>query len=229
MDMKKIILLAFLLLSEASYAEFVEQKDIDHQKQSIKSKEIKEEIIGKYVWYNSDYCDLYIDNRQKIFSEKNGGKIYITNGYERIKIQSAEQSNSDADKVIYTIELNDNNTGYMTYFGGGIDSYIEKDDYPYIVGADETRACMSYQNPKEKMKKAIQEKEESKKEENRISKLPSPRIGMTKIQAQKTNWGLPSKINYTITNGTKREQWVFSDDYYLYFTNGKLTAIQASN
>ena len=36
-------------------------------------------------------------------------------------------------------------------------------------------------------------------------------------------WGVPDKINETITS--KIEQWVYSDNY-LYLDNGKLTAIQ---
>jgi hypothetical protein len=56
-----------------------------------------------------------------------------------------------------------------------------------------------------------------------LSKLPYPRIGM-KI-GTRTSWGTAKKINRTITATKVHEQHVFSDGY-LYFTNGKLTAIQ---
>lgn len=49
-------------------------------------------------------------------------------------------------------------------------------------------------------------------------------IGMTKEMC-KLSWGFPNKINSTITNKRKSEQWIY-DDNYLYFTNGILTAIQ---
>lgn len=39
-------------------------------------------------------------------------------------------------------------------------------------------------------------------------------------------WGEPSRINTTIVEGLKCEQWVYSLYSYLYFDNGKLTAIQ---
>ncbi len=39
-------------------------------------------------------------------------------------------------------------------------------------------------------------------------------------------WGEPSRINTTIVEGLKSEQWVYSLYTYLYFDNGKLTAIQ---
>lgn len=39
-------------------------------------------------------------------------------------------------------------------------------------------------------------------------------------------WGHPEDINRTITYNTTREQWVYSSSRYLYFENGRLTAIQ---
>ena len=51
------------------------------------------------------------------------------------------------------------------------------------------------------------------------------RIGMTKKEVLKSNWGKPHSINKTtLANGTT-EQWVYDFPNYLYFTNGVLTAI----
>lgn len=50
------------------------------------------------------------------------------------------------------------------------------------------------------------------------------KIGMTKEMC-KLSWGTPNSINKTITSGKNTEQWVYSDNY-LYFDNGRLTAIQ---
>ena len=59
------------------------------------------------------------------------------------------------------------------------------------------------------------------------------RIGMTKEQAVRTSWCSPDAINRTTTAGHVKEQWVYqSRDHprinrgYLYFDNGRLTAIQ---
>ena len=49
-------------------------------------------------------------------------------------------------------------------------------------------------------------------------------IGMTK-EICELAWGKPSDINKTVTKSGIKEQWVYSKNY-LYFTNGKLTAIQ---
>lgn len=52
------------------------------------------------------------------------------------------------------------------------------------------------------------------------------RIGMTKQMAT-LSWGDPDKVNTTTTAYAVDEQWVYGDNRaFLYFTNGKLTAIQ---
>ena len=50
-------------------------------------------------------------------------------------------------------------------------------------------------------------------------------IGMTEKMCR-TSWGNPRDINTTTTSYGQREQWVYSLKHYLYFENGKLTAIQ---
>ncbi len=66
-----------------------------------------------------------------------------------------------------------------------------------------------------------------KAEAERVANLPGARIGMTKKQViEKTSWGKPNDINITITKYGKHEQWVYGQGSYLYFENGKLTAIQ---
>ncbi len=64
-------------------------------------------------------------------------------------------------------------------------------------------------------------------EKLRVSKLPGVRIGMsTKTVIEKTSWGKPQEINTTTTKNGTHEQWVYGYRSYLYFENGKLTAIQ---
>jgi hypothetical protein len=66
-----------------------------------------------------------------------------------------------------------------------------------------------------------------KAEAVRLSKLPGVRIGMTPEQVRnESSWGAPKDINRTTTESGIREQWVYGGGNYLYFTNGKLTAIQ---
>lgn len=59
------------------------------------------------------------------------------------------------------------------------------------------------------------------------SKKPDPKIGMTKKEVIKnTNWGEPESVNTTETARTIYEQWVYGQNQYLYFRNGRLSTIQ---
>jgi len=63
-----------------------------------------------------------------------------------------------------------------------------------------------------------------------FAKRPGARIGMTaRDVVNRTNWGEPLYKNTTITARGKREQWVYEDRQYLYFENGRLTAIQTTD
>ncbi|HAH24979.1 MAG TPA: hypothetical protein DCL77_14705 [Prolixibacteraceae bacterium] len=50
-------------------------------------------------------------------------------------------------------------------------------------------------------------------------------IGMTKEECELT-WGKPKDINTDINNETKRDQWVYSSERYLYFKDNRLISIQ---
>lgn len=54
-------------------------------------------------------------------------------------------------------------------------------------------------------------------------------VGATPAMAELA-WGKPEKVNRTTTKSGSSEQWVYEDrPNYLYFVNGKLTAIQTHN
>ena len=73
---------------------------------------------------------------------------------------------------------------------------------------------------------AQKEKEDAAAKAKRAA-LPGARIGMTALTVRtKTQWGEPESVNRTTTQSGTREQWVYGDGQYLYFTNGRLTAIQ---
>lgn len=74
--------------------------------------------------------------------------------------------------------------------------------------------------------RAVAESKERAKQEAR-QRLPGVKIGMTKKQViEASNWGEPISINETVTGSSAREQWVYGVGQYLYFTNGRVTAVQ---
>ena len=79
---------------------------------------------------------------------------------------------------------------------------------------------------KQKAKEDAEEAAE-KAEQARLAKLPGVRIGMSANDVlTKSNWGRPYSVNRTTTAVGTHEQWVYGRGIYLYFNNGKLTAIQ---
>jgi len=54
----------------------------------------------------------------------------------------------------------------------------------------------------------------------------APYIGMTASQVEDSTWGKPNDINKTTTQFGVNEQWVYSNDKYIYLEDGVVTAIQ---
>jgi uncharacterized Zn finger protein (UPF0148 family) len=53
-----------------------------------------------------------------------------------------------------------------------------------------------------------------------------PTIGMTADQVRNSTWGNPESINRTTTAYSTSEQWVYSNNRYIYLDNGIVTTIQ---
>lgn len=94
--------------------------------------------------------------------------------------------------------------------------------------------CEKDQATFNKVRAAKQAMEEAKEAQERAKvearqRLPGVKIGMTRKQVlEATNWGEPASINETVTSIGTREQWVYDVGQYLYFTNGRVTAVQRS-
>ena len=79
---------------------------------------------------------------------------------------------------------------------------------------------------REKDAERAQAKERS--EERALRKQHGVSIGMSEQEVLDSSWGRPQRINRTSTAAGSREQWVYGIGNYLYFDNGKLTAVQSS-
>lgn len=65
----------------------------------------------------------------------------------------------------------------------------------------------------------------SEKVEAHVEKYP-PQIHMTDYEVLDSTWGKPQKIIKTTTQYGVKEQWVYSNNRYLYFEDGYLTTIR---
>lgn len=82
---------------------------------------------------------------------------------------------------------------------------------------------------REKRAAEVERKAEIQQQAKRdaFARRPGVKIGMTPDEVvEKSNWGRPQKKNRTTTTHGISEQWVYGNGNYLYFENGRLTAIQ---
>lgn len=58
---------------------------------------------------------------------------------------------------------------------------------------------------------------------------PEAKIGMTTDQVlHSSSWGKPERMHRTSTKSGHTEQWVYPGGFYLYFTAGRVSAIQTA-
>ena len=62
-------------------------------------------------------------------------------------------------------------------------------------------------------------------QERKIVGSNKPKIGMTQEEVRKSSWGEPKDINKNTYSWGTTEQWVYYDNKYIYFKNGKVTSI----
>ncbi len=181
------------------------------QPSQVDSDEVLKLIDGKTFWFypkigSSFYCSKaeFFENGKKLaFDYKNDLKFQFSFSDSQLKVKINDYI--DASTNLKSLEKN-----MFTY----------ANDEQYIA------VCFSDLEPTQHIVKVdqIQTKKEQEILKNRKGGV---RIGMSaKHVREKTDWGEPNYINATITAKGKREQWVYGDGDYLYFTNGILTAIQ---
>lgn len=81
-----------------------------------------------------------------------------------------------------------------------------------------------YPSPPSEFLKSYWAKRPKEKQDSKPK--PPPRIGMTFAQVLSSSWGKPDSVNTTITAYGSSEQWVYGYGMYVYFRNGKVSAIQ---
>ncbi|OAS18906.1 hypothetical protein [Paenibacillus oryzisoli] len=113
-------------------------------------------------------------------------------------------------------------------------SSYEKNDcmISYLANIDDDYDGLLSSEIKPLQKKYAKEIQDNRADKARIASLPTPvqpTIGMTAEQVEKSTWGKPSRTNKTTTKYGTSEQWVYERMGYIYFEDGKVTAIQTSS
>lgn len=101
-------------------------------------------------------------------------------------------------------------------------------DYSGFLSDEIVKYCLDYFGSKEEWqnKHDAYIEQEAKLLDAFVVQKKKPEIGMTELEVIQTTWGAPEKKNTTTTSGGTSEQWVYSNNRYVYLDNGIVTAIQ---
>ena len=197
----------------------------------------------------TNYCEYYyFMGYGKIKEERNiidAYRAYIQ-ALKSAEMEDDENACNDAKSAILKIEKQ-----AIKEFKKELKDYIQEksysDGYSYVLKYSEIIEYTSdeevrknsnllknkyneqkrIEEEKEEAEKAAKEAEDAAKEKRR-KKQEGVRIGMSKQDVLDSSWGKPTKINKSVYSWGTSEQWVYPNNNYLYFENGKLTSIQTN-
>lgn len=204
--------------------------------------------VGKQYWASNHklkfFCDQtafpQIHSPRPIIPTSCPGLSFSVNVPARFTIE-AEKSMSNLEHTWFFIRFESGKTAYLNGSilwsyrynenehgpGGNNPRYpstelVFFEEHPDIV-FERRRVAFAEQDKKRELERLGEER----KEKERLAR-GGVRVGMTKAQVTRSNWGEPESINTTIVGRITTEQWVYGLGEYLYFKNGRLSAIQTS-
>lgn len=196
----------------------------DKLKELLQYRRFKDNELQKRYVVMTSYTRINTSNKYIKEGDYYSAYVFLMKADE-------ETSDEETKKVISNKldEIRDNAVEQVIKKGN---EYIKKENYDDLEEMLETFEDLKVSNTKfkefyTKSKNLIEEhnKKEEEKEKAR-KKKEGVTIGMTKQQVLDSMWGEPQKINRTATAYGVSEQWVYPNGNYLYFENGRLTAIQ---
>lgn len=227
-------------IAQQPKARYISESDFGKKAEADKNAKLIEKLDalrGKTFWYqpkpeavskieflepskNGDAPAYPYENRFVVETETN----FTVTGYEH----------GQQDRYYLKLEFPDGKVGYLGVYTLAT---ISPDEYPVVEhlypgkgNAYDFEEYIFSRSPQEIFaaeKKATAERKAKQAKANAEWKARGGvKLGMTSAQVLNSNWGKPSKVNRTVTQNGTQEQWVYGVNNYLYFENGKLTAIQ---
>lgn len=200
-------------------------------------------LVGKTFWIYFDRPDCrYRAPRLMPQPSTRSASYYSASEPVKITVKAIIEPSTEVSKF-YQVAINDNETAFEHADTSSLldvpsdvtDRAVQKNCI-LPISPEEAKVRIETLEAKaaelvEKQKAALATRRAAEDariaEEEVRRKKPGVKIGMSKKQViEKTSWGEPERINRTTTTHGEREQWVYDGGSYLYFTNGKLTAVQ---
>lgn len=213
-----------------SYYEKLQQTFIGKNYIFQKEKQLSRGQIKRFP------TNKYDEKGNPYISEINTGEQLIINNaseWKCVSIEFIEDPDKHYLQLFFVLKNQKENEIIVDTHGNMEDFFIEKEKYFHELklqqkGEEERKRIIEEERRKRELKKNVIAKRNIEKYGNYYGDLINARkvvLGMNKEMCIKA-WGNPIDINETITTGLVHEQWVYSLSLYLYFENGKLTAIQ---
>lgn len=140
------------------------------------------------------------------------GYIFTIDGEDH----AIEPYDKDNDSVMDTIIIDGDPKQSIAYVEDG-EIWQKRNNATHTIW--ETKAHIEERN----------ERELQKEQEELANIKSNPTIGMTEQEVLDSAWGEPRNKNITTTVWGTTEQWVYSNNRYIYFDNGIVIAISQSN
>ena len=241
-----VLLVAFLIwtkdpaIAQQPNAQYVSERDFESKADADKHAKLIEKLDalrGKTFWYQPkpdaiskiEFLEPSKDGDVPAYPYENKFVVetetsFTVTGYEADK----------DDRYYLRLEFPDEKIGYLGVY---ILATMSPDEYPAIEhlypgrgNANDFEEYIFSRPPQEifaaEKKAAAERKAKQAKANAEWKARGGVTVGMTTIQVLNSNWGKPEKVNRTVTQNGTNEQWVYGGNNYLYFENGKLTAIQ---
>lgn len=206
-----LVLYTFIIFSTfAQYEKISKPEDIDY-------KDLDQQI-GKEYWIKSNPNAI---NRKKFREILRGyGDEFVVKEDVRFTIIGWELGSYNLPSL--KLEFEDGKIAYINVLSWRLNKDVLSDVFDGSDYNDNVEYFFKGRPNDELAKwKKIKLQEQAKQKAK-----GGVRIGMSKEQVLKSNWGKPEEVYKTTNSSSVREQWVYGGRNYLYFTNGILTSIQ---
>jgi len=166
------------------------------------------ELISKIqgTLYDSWYNELYVDNTTITVPTSH---YYIDEGTYTTQVMKYTQNDTTQWRLVFE----------------GTDYYLDISSFYWYVlhGKNNKTQSFYFLDDINRINNYNQTVRENQKKNEVIKKEPA--IGMTASEVENSTWGKPDEINKTTYAWGTTEQWCYSNYRYIYFDNGRVTAI----
>lgn len=187
----------------------------------------KDEFFKKTV---KEQYEIILPLYEKLADEVRYQSMIIRNKDDRSVYEFRKHYNYEAEEaedtlreIFYIFALDKEINMYELNHGEFDLNSINNDEV--LVGLKHWDTYLDANERKEKEKRLAREQQRERERKDALWGA-DPEIGMDADEVRWSSWSYPNKVNKTTTKYGVREQWVYPNNKYIYFEDGRVTSIQ---